>query len=104
MSNYEGHAEMKEEEEFALKWCNTSQIPLATRYTYIAEVYGDKLMEEREKGKMKKAVEELENAHMSIEEENEQFQKDLRKTIRASLEEQLKPPQEEGEGLSHARG
>lgn len=43
--------EMEEEEVFALRWLNTTKIPLATQFTYISEVYGYKLMKEKHNGK-----------------------------------------------------
>lgn len=88
--------EVEEEEAFALRWLNMTQIPLATRFTYILEVYGDKLMEEKRKGKMKKVID--------FEEEDRQFQKDLIQEIRASLMEQQRALLQQGEVLSNLGG
>lgn len=65
-----------EEEEFALKWLQMKEIHLATRITYIDDVYNDKLVEQKEKGK--KVVEDEVTLPLSIEEANIQFQKNLR--------------------------
>lgn len=67
--------DMEEEEKFDLRWLNTTEIPLLMRFTYIADVYGEKLMEEKRKGKMKKIVNEETEAPMSIKEENRKFEK-----------------------------
>lgn len=41
--------EMEKEEEFELKWLKTKEISLTSRFSYIAEMHINKLVEQREK-------------------------------------------------------
>lgn len=59
---------MEKEEEFALRWLKTKEIPMATRYTYIVKVFIDKPVQHGEKGN--KFFEEESTLPLSIEEAN----------------------------------
>lgn len=86
--------EMGKEEEFLLKWLNKRESPLATD-TYIVEAYTDYLVEQRKNGK--KIVEDEPTLPLFVEEENKQFEKDLRQGLRELMTEMHRPPLQVGE-------
>nr|GMD55131.1 protein MAK16 homolog [Ipomoea batatas] len=83
---------MEPEEEFSLKWLNTSYIPEATSFALIDDVYSKKLAaREAEKGKFKAADEESQSR--TPKDAETVFQKDFRRAMQQSrLEQEMEGP------------
>ncbi|XP_031116284.1 uncharacterized protein LOC116019999 [Ipomoea triloba] len=83
---------MEPEEEFSLKWLNTSYIPEATSFALIDDVYSKKLAaREAEKGKYKAADEESQST--TPKDAEKAFQKDFRRAMQQSrLEQEMEGP------------